>query len=96
MINETNNEPDHQETFTIDRESFDRLTKGADFQRSTNLLAMLIQTTEQITKDALKSFKLPKSKAKKLRARLRKANLKNLLDNPPPDIDQDALKAFCE
>ena len=95
-MTETNNETDHQETFTIDRESYDRLAKKTDFQRSINLLAMMVKIIEEITEDALKHRKIPKVEADRFRVEVRRDSLKRLLDNPPPGIDQDALKAFCE
>lgn len=90
------NKPDNQEIFTIDRESSDRLTKGTHFQRSINLLSMLLQMAKEITEDAVKRWKLSKTDADSFRAKERKDHLKMLLKNPPYGIDRDALKAFCE
>jgi hypothetical protein len=91
-----NEKTDSQETFTIDRESFDRLAKGTPFQRSTNLLEMLLLMAGEITEDAVKRWKLSKTDADSFRAKERKDHLKMLLKNPPYGIDRDALKAFCE
>ena len=93
MTNEISTE---KSTLSIDRESFDRLTKGTPFQRTTNMLGMLTQVFDEMTDDALGCMKLTEVEAANFRAKQREVALKMFMDNPPPGLDQDALKAFCE
>ena len=80
----------------MNNEIDNRLTKEAPFQKTTDMLAMLVTIFEETTEDALKNMNLSEVEADKFRAKSRKGILKILLDNPPPGIDQDSLKAFCE
>ncbi len=93
MINEISSD---KKTISIDRESYDRLTKGTPFQRTTNMLGMLVQIFDEMADDALGCMKLTEVEAAYFRAKQKEVALKMFMDNPPPGLDQDALKAFCE
>jgi hypothetical protein len=83
------------QTISIDRESYDRLSKGTDFQRSTNALGMILQVTDEITQDMLAGIKMPQKKKEAIRKKSMADTRKRLLRNPPPNIDADALFAVC-
>ena len=83
------------QTISIDRESYDRLSKGTDFQRSTNVLGMILQVTDEITQDMLAGIKMPQKKKEAIRKKSMADTRKRLLRNPPPNIDADALFAVC-
>ena len=82
-------------TISIDRDSYDRLSKGTDFQRSTNALGMILQVSDEITQDMLSGIKMPQKKKEAIRKKSMADTRKRLLINPPPNIDADALKAVC-
>jgi hypothetical protein len=87
------NQEDH--SISIDSESYDRLSKGTDFQRSTNALGMILQITDEITQDMLAGIKMPQKKKEAIRKKSMVDTRKKLLRNPPPNVDADALKAVC-
>ena len=93
MTNEIDKE---KSTLSIDRESYDRLTKGTPFQRTTNMLGMLAKMLDEMTDDAIGCMKLTEVEAANFRAKQKEVALKMFMDNPPSGLDQDALKAFCE
>ena len=82
-------------TISIDRDSYDRLSKGTDFQRSTNALGMILQVSDEITQDMLSGIKMPQKKKEAIRKKSMVDTCKKLLRNPPPNVDADALKAVC-
>ncbi len=87
------NQEDH--SISIDNESYDRLSKGTDFQRSTNALGMILQITDEIAQDMLAGIKMPQKKKEAIRKKSMSDTRKRLLINPPLNIDADALKAVC-
>lgn len=87
------NQEDH--SISIDSESYDRLSKGTDFQRSTNALGMILQITDEITQGMLADIKMPQKKKEAIRKKSMSDTRKRLLINPPLNIDADALKAVC-
>ena len=93
MTNEIDKE---KSTLSIDRESYDRLTKGTPFQRTTNMLGMLAKMLDEMTDDAIGCMKLTEVEAANFWAKLKEVALMMFMDNPPSGLAQDALKAFCE
>ena len=87
-------ESQEDHSISIDSESYDRLSKGTDFQRSTNALGMILQITDEITQDMLAGIKMPQKK-EAIRKKSMVDTRKKLLRNPPPNVDADALKAVC-
>ena len=83
------------QTISIDRESYDRLSKGTDFQRSTNVLGMILQVSDEMTQEMLSCIKMPQKKKEAIRKKSMVDTRKKLLRNPPPNVDADALKAVC-
>ena len=83
------------QTISIDRESYDRLSKGTDFQRSTNVLGMILQVSDEMTQEMLSCIKMPQKKKEAIRKKSMVDTCKKLLRNPPPNVDADALKAVC-
>ena len=88
-------ESQEDHSISIDSESYDRLSKGTDFQRSTNALGMILQITDEITQDMLAGIKMPQKKKEAIRKKSMVDTCKKLLRNPPPNVDADALKAVC-
>ena len=86
------NKEDH--SISIDSESYDRLSKGTDFQRSTNALGMILQVSDEMTQEMLSCIKMPQKK-EAIRKKSMVDTCKKLLRNPPPNVDADALKAVC-
>ena len=48
------NQEDH--SISIDSETYDRLSKGTNFQRSTNVLGMILQVSDQMTQETLSGW----------------------------------------
>jgi hypothetical protein len=88
------NQEDH--SISIDSETYDRLSKGTNFQRSTNVLGMILQVSDQMTQEMQSGLKMPQKKKEAIRKKYMVDTRKKLLRNPPPGVDADALKAFCE
>ena len=87
------NQEDH--SISIDSESYGRLSKGTDFQRSTNVLGMILQVSDQMAQEMLSGLKMPQKKKEAIRKKYMVDTRKKLLRNPPPGVDSDALKAVC-
>jgi hypothetical protein len=83
-------------SISIDSETYDRLSKGTNFQRSTNVLGMILQVSDQMTQEMLSGLKMPQKKKEAIRKKYMVDTRNKLLRNPPPGVDADALKAFCE
>ena len=88
-------ESQEDHSISIDSESYDRLSKGTDFQRSTNALGMSLQITDEITQDMLAGIKMPQKKKEAIRKKSMVDTRKKLLRNPPSNVVADALKAVC-
>ncbi len=79
-----------------DIETFRRYAQGTAFQQSMNLLAMLDQYLAADQEVMLQGMDLSPEQHQQAVLQLdamRKAFLK---ENPPPDIDPEALRLYCD
>ena len=81
---------------TVDLETYQRLLQGTPFQQSMNLLALLLQMMEDTNKVMLDNPELTPKQREHLRKEFEQSYRNYLRLNPPPDIDAEALRLFCE
>ena len=83
-------------TMTLDLETYQRLSHGTPFQQSMNLLALLLQMMEEDNKEMLDNPELTPKQREHLRIVFEQSYRNYLRLNPPPGIDAEALRLFCE
>jgi hypothetical protein len=80
----------------VDLETFRRFSQGTAFQQSMNLLVMIDQYLAADQKEMLDGLNLSPEQHQQAVMQMdavRKAFIKL---NPPPDIDPEALRLFCD
>jgi hypothetical protein len=88
---------DHETlAITFDDDTLKRLTQGTDFQRGINALAMLDEIMAETDADMLDSLNLPKKQRKQMVREMAKKRREILKNCPPPGVDPEALKIFCD
>ncbi len=81
---------------TVDLETYQRLSHGTPFQQSMNLLAFLLQMIEEDNKEMLDNPELTPKQREHLKKVFEQSYRNYLRLNPPPGIDSEALRLFCE
>ena len=83
-------------TATVDIETFHKLNGGTKFQQDLNLLTIMSNIMEEEQLVELNALNLePKEYQRALKVcALLRANY--LLQNPPPNVDIETLRLFCE
>ena len=80
----------------VDHETFHRFSRGTPFQQSMNLLVIINQYLEEDQKEILAGFNLSPAQHQQALIKLEAVRKAFLKVNPPPDIDPDALRFFCD
>lgn len=80
----------------IDPETFLRFSQGTPFQQSMNLLVIINQYLEKDQKEILDNLNLSPIEYQQALNNLESLRKMCLKQNPPPDIDPDALRFFCD
>ena len=81
---------------TFDSDTVRRLTQGTDFQRGINALAMLDEIMAENDLDMLATLNIPKKQHKRVLREMAKKRREILKKSPPPGVDPEALKVFCD
>lgn len=68
---------------SMDEENFERLKQGTPFQKGVNLLAMILNETEESAEDFCKSLGIKGKEKEKFLAESRAETLAMLLKTPP-------------
>ena len=84
------------QAITVDGETVRRLTQGTDFQRGINALAMLDEIMAENDLDLLATLNIPKKQHQRMLKEMAKKRRELLRKSPPPGIDPEALKVFCD
>ncbi len=87
--------PDHL-SIAVDLETYHRLSCGTPFQQSMNLLALLLQIMAEADQEILDNAELTPKQRNRLKKILEQSHHHYLRQNPPPGIDAEALRLFCD
>jgi hypothetical protein len=79
-----------------DIETFRRFTQGTAFQQSMNMLAMIDQYLAADQQAMLQGLNLSPQQHQQAALQLDVARKSFLKLNPPPDIDPEALRLYCD
>ncbi len=79
-----------------DIETFRRYAQGTAFQQSMNLLAMLDQYLAANQEVMLQGIDLSPEQHQQAVLQLDAMHKAFLKENPPPDIDPEALRLYCD
>jgi hypothetical protein len=80
----------------IDSDTVRRLTQGTDFQRGMNCLALLDELMAELSVDILAASNIPENRHQWILSEMARERRELLKKAPPPGIDPEALKVFCD
>ncbi|MDO9139308.1 MAG: hypothetical protein Q7U38_03130 [Methylobacter sp.] len=83
-------------TATVDYQTYCSLVHGTEFQQSMNMLAMLNQMLMDVHQSELEAMNLPAKEYQQALQNIDSAAKSILRLDPPPGIDPDALRIFCD
>jgi hypothetical protein len=86
--NEKNN------TLSVDKYTFYRVTTGTPFQRSMNVLELLLSILNENTDDCIAAANIHKKHYKRIFREMEKEHIKMISEITTDNIDQEALKIF--
>lgn len=81
---------------SIDVETCKRITQGTDFQRGINSLAIMVEIMSEDNNELADIHGLKGAERKRFLNELKNERLNFIKQSPPPDIDLDAINAFCD
>ena len=83
-------------TAVVDQESYCKLTRGTEFQRSIGLLSMISQIWENNYCAQIEAMNLTPAQYKLAFQNMNIFRNEFFRLHPPPSIDLDALSVFCD
>ena len=83
-------------TAIVDHDTYRQLTRGTEFQQSISLLVMLNQLMEEAHNAEVERMQLTPTQRQQALNKLATLRQDYFRLNPPPGIDPDALRIFCD
>jgi len=80
----------------VDHETYRRFNQGTDFQQSMNMLVIIDQLLIESQKEILDKLNLTPKQHQQALIKMQDVRKTFLKLNPPPNIDPDALRFFCD
>jgi hypothetical protein len=80
----------------VDHDTYRRFNQGTDFQQYMNMLVILEQLLIDSQKEMLDKLNLTPEQYQQALKKMDNVRKTFLRFNPPPDIDPDALRFYCD